>query len=141
MVLTSDSDFLIFEVQGVIILDGIKSLNNPWVYYPTMILNHFHISKEQLYYFIAIRGNDFVNPSTAILMKDEKKMSVADTMEYVKKHFTPEVKNSEKYKIIEQYYSLKQVTFPWNLVTTDIFKVKMVKKNINNRSFVKVVEF
>lgn len=130
LVLTSDSDFLLFDLKGVILFDRIAALNSPIVYRQEKILNHFKMNKEQIYYFVSLRGNDFVSPTVTIQNSEKKRLGAKEAIKYVKDHFTHEVKSYKKYNIVKAYYNIHQVNYPWNTITTDVLKESIAKKNI-----------
>ena len=135
LVLTGDSDFLVFELEGIVLIDGIKSLFHPRVYYQERILQHFNISREQLYYFVTLRGNDFIGASNNVLKKDENtKMSPSETLEYVKQHFTQAVTTTKKYQKVKEYYENRQVEYPWNSLTLDKSKATTIKQRVKQGS-------
>ena len=137
MVLTGDSDFLVFELKGVVLLDGVKSLFHPRVYYQKKILEHFKVSREQLYYFVALRGNDFINASRLLSkIDDDKKMSPAETLEYAKAHFTQAVTTNKKYQRVKWYYCTKHIEDPWSTLTYKKSEVTAIKQWLDGGSTV-----
>ena len=137
MVLTGDSDFLVFELKGVVLLDGVKSLFHPRVYYQKKILEHFKVSREQLYYFVALRGNDFINASRLLSkIEDDKKMSPAETLEYAKTHFTQTVTTNKKYQRVKWYYCTKHIEDPWSTLTYKKSEVTAIKPWLDGGSTV-----
>ena len=137
MVLTGDSDFFVFELKGVVLLDGVKSLFHPRVYYQKKILEHFKVSREQLYYFVALRGNDFINASNSLYRNDDdKKMSPAETLEYVKSHFTQAVTTIKRYQRVKWYYCTKHIEDPWSTLTYKKSEVTAIKKRLDSGSTV-----
>ena len=137
MVLTGDSDFFVFELKGVVLLDGVKSLFHPRVYYQKKILEHFKVSREQLYYFVALRGNDFINASRLLSkIDDDKKMSPAETLEYAKTHFTQTVTTNKKYQRVKWYYCTKHIEDPWSTLTYKKSEVTAIKPWLDGGSTV-----
>ena len=137
MVLTGDSDFFVFELKGVILLDGVNSLFHPRVYYQEKILKHFNVSREQLYYFVALRGNDFINASRLLSkIDDDKKMSPAETLEYVKTHFTQAVTTTKKYQRVKRYYCTRHIEDPWSTLTYKKSEVTEIKPWLDGGSTV-----
>ena len=137
MVLTGDSDFFVFELKGVILLDGMKSLFHPRVYYQKKILEHFKVSREQLYYFVALRGNDFINASNSLYRNDDdKKMSPAKTLEYAKTHFTQAVTTTKRYQRVKWYYCTRHIEDPWSTLTYKKSEVTAIKKRLDSGSTV-----
>lgn len=142
MVLTGDSDFFVFELKGVVLLDGMNSLFHPRVYYQKKIMDHFKVCREQLYYFVALRGNDFINASRNTLkIDDETKMSPAKTLEYVKTHFTQAVTTTEKYKRVKWYYCTKHIEDPWSTLTYKKSEVTAIMKWLDSGSTVSSLFF
>ena len=137
MVLTGDSDFLVFELKGVVLLDGVKSLFHPRVYYQKKILEHFKVSREQLYYFVALRGNDFINASRLLSkIDDDKKMSPAETLEYAKAHFTQAVTTNKKYQRVKWYYCTRHIEDPWSTLTYEESEVTEIEQWLDSGSTV-----
>ena len=135
MVLTGDSDFFVFELKGVILLDGVNSLFHPRVYYQEKILKHFNVSREQLYYFVALRGNDFINASRLLSkIDDDKKMSPAKTLEYAKAHFTQAVTTTKKYQRVKWYYCTRHIEDPWSTLTYEECEVTEIKQWLDGGS-------
>ena len=101
-------------------------------------MRHFNVSRKQLYYFVTLRGNDFISASNNVLKKDENtKMSPSETLEYVKKHFTQAVKTTKKYQKVKEYYENRQVEYPWNSLTLDKSKATTVKQRVKQGSTVR----
>lgn len=137
MVLTGDSDFFVFELKGVVLLDGVNSLFHPRVYYQEKILKHFKVSREQLYYFVALRGNDFINASRLLSkIDDDKKMSPAETLEYVKTHFTQAVTTNKKYQRVKWYYCTRHIEDPWSTLTYEESEVTEIEQWLDGGSTV-----
>ena len=98
-------------------------------------MRHFNVSRKQLYYFVTLRGNDFISASNNVLKKDENtKMSPSETLEYVKKHFTQAVKTTKKYQKVKEYYENRQVEYPWNSLTLDKSKATTIKQRVKQGS-------
>ena len=137
VVLTGDSDFCLFDLEGVLFLKEVnKSRNYLRVVTRSKILDHFNINEYQLFYLSLLRGNDYVGATfTAKERRNgNQKETVNDTLEYVKNN--SETRSLEGCKndyrqhhprgnpdsIFETYYQqvfMKDVAkYPFNMVIT-----------------------
>ena len=57
--LTSNSDFLVYNIPGVVLLPDRLFIDDLYVYTRSKILECLNLKEFQLYYYVLISGNNF----------------------------------------------------------------------------------
>ena len=142
LVLTSDSDFLVYDLKGVILLPRNFFREDLYVYTRTKILDFLGFQEFQLHYYIMISGNDYTKHHPSKL-RDGREATVENTLDYIREvcksqreckedyeEMYPDDDAMEEFEMLEKLYSCKQVEIPWNCLTTDIDRVDEIKTKI-----------
>ena len=142
LVLTNDSDFLVYDLKGVILLPRNFFREELYVYTRTKILDFLGFQEFQLHYYIMISGNDYTKQHPSKL-RDGHEATVENTLDYIREvckskreckedyeEMYPENDAMEEFEMLEKLYSCKQVEIPWNCLTTDIDRVDEIKTKI-----------
>ena len=136
IVLTNDSDFLLYDLKGVIILDLVDLQNESvFVYQRKLLLQQFRLSELQLFYFVARHGNDFIKHTR----KQDERIDIGKTLRHVSSECKTissckrDFRNQWNYEMTDELdlvyaiYGTKQVEYPTSLLTLDINEVNEVK--------------
>lgn len=143
LVLTNDSDFLVYDLKGVILLPRNPFREDLYVYERSKILETFDLKEVQLYYYIMISGNDFTK-NHASKLGNGLEATVQNTLDYIRENckskreckedyeeLFPDDDAMEEFEMLEKLYSCQQVVAPWNCLTTDVNSVEELKTKVS----------
>ena len=143
-VLTSNSDFLVYNIPGVVLLPDRLFKDDLYMYHRSDILKCLRLTEFQLYDFVMISGNDFTE-NQAVKLSDGRlvrapinlyafqKMckSKREWEEDYEERF-PNNNVMDEFEKVKKYYSCEQqVEAPWNCLTTDIESLDEIKMKVS----------
>ena len=150
MILTNDSDFLFYDLKGVIILDLVNIQEETiFVFQRSLMLYQFKLSELQLFYFVARHGNDFIKHTR----NQDEKIDIGETLRHISRNCKTisdckkDFKNQWNYEltneldVVKAIYSTKQVEYPISLLTLDLGKVNEVKNSVGGLLYVRLLIF
>ena len=148
MILTNDSDFLFYDLKGVIILDLVNIQNETvFVFQRKLLLQQFKLSELQLFYFAARHGNDFIKHTR----NQNEWIDIGETLRHISRNCNTisdckkDFKNQWNYELTNELdvvyanYSIKQVEYPISLLTLDLGKVNEVKYSVGGLLYVRLL--
>ena len=150
MILTNDSDFLFYDLKGVIILDLVNIQNETvFVFQRKLLLQKFNIKECQLFYFAARHGNDFIKHTR----NQNEWIDIGETLRHISRNCKSrpdsliDFKNQWNYELTNELhlvylnYSIKQVEYPISLLTLDLGKVNEVKNSVGGLLYFRLLIF
>lgn len=143
-VLTSNSDFLVYNIPGVVLLPDRLFEDDLYLYTRSEILKCLDMTEFQLYDYVIISRNDFtknqaVKLSDGRLVRASIKLYTFQKMCKSKREWKEDYKERfpndnvmDEFEKVEKYYSCKQqVEAPWNCLTTDIENLDEIKTKVS----------
>ena len=142
--LTSNSDFLVYNIPGVVLLPDRLFIDDLYVYTRSKILKCLDMTEFQLYDYIMISRNDFTK-NHAVKLSDGRLVRAPINLYAFQKMCKSKREWEEDYKErfpndnvmdmskkVKKYYSCKQqVKAPWNCLTTDIKSLNKIKTKVS----------
>ena len=140
-VLTTDSDFIFYNLRGVIFYNQCNG-NQLYITKRSLLMKHLGIKEFQLYYFIVLNGNDFLKRQKIITENRHKPLTTIELLQEIKshcttkedceKHFRKYTSNElrDVYEKVASLYSVNQVDFPWSALTNDVAEVEAIRSKI-----------
>lgn len=141
LVLTTDSDFIFYNLPGVIFINGYKG-GPLYITRRHLLMKHLNIQEFQLYYFVVLNGNDFLKRQAINTESGKKFLPPPQLLEEIKthcatkqdceKHFKEHTNQElrEIYEKVASLYASNQVDLPWSALTNDVAEVEAVKSKI-----------
>lgn len=140
-VLTTDSDFIFYNLPGVIFINWYKD-DQLYITKRDLFMRHLGVEEFQLYYFVVLNGNDFLKRQEIKTASGSRYLSLPELLEEVKshcatkedceKHFREHTSKElrEVYEKVASLYSINQVDFPWSALTNDVAEVEAIRSKI-----------
>ena len=138
VVLTTDSDFLFYNLDGVIFMN-LENNGTLYVTKRSLLMEQLGIEEFQLLYFVVLSGNDFSSRQALKCGDSQKYLNSEElldeiktrckTMEDCEKHFreNTNLELRDYFEKVQNLYQSEQVDYPWNALTTDVEEAKAIR--------------